>query len=150
MLSLTWQEFWAQSCPSPYSLPLFSHPSLSQFPLGIFSYLLLVWFGISLVKCVDLCSVNLCSQSWFFMNREIFPKVRTHTWSLAIGVLEGMGRGYPFQIFTDVLLLKVNIVWCNNNNINNDNNNRGKTQEGENCQAMQGEPVMNLSKNPWV
>lgn len=46
MLSLTRQEFWAQGCPGA----LLSHPSLSQLPLGIFSHLLLVWFGISLEK----------------------------------------------------------------------------------------------------
>lgn len=46
MLSLSWQGFWAQGCPSA----LLSHPSLSQFLLGVFSHLLLVWFGISLGK----------------------------------------------------------------------------------------------------
>lgn len=109
MLSLPWQEFWAQGCPSAYSLPLLSHPSLSQFPLGMLPHLLPVWFGISLgkkVKGVDLYGVSLCSQSWFFKNRGTFLKVGTHTWSLAVGLLEGMGRGHPFQIFTNLTSVK--------------------------------------------
>lgn len=65
------------------------------------------------VKGVDLYRVSLCSESWFFKNREVFLKLGTHIGSLATGVLEMMGRGYPFQIFTNLLLLKVNIVRCN-------------------------------------
>lgn len=58
------------------------------------------------VKGLDLYRVSLCSQSWFFKTRGIFLKVGTHTWSLAIGVLEGMGTGHPFQIFTNLIFVK--------------------------------------------
>lgn len=132
-------------CPS-WAIPPCHSFLWAYFPTSCWCGLEFLWG--KKVKDVDLYHMSLCSESWFFKNREVFLKLGTHIGSLATGVLEMMGRGYPFQIFTNLLLLKVNIVWCNNNNNNNDNT--GKTKGDENCQAMQGEPEVNFSKKPWV